>query len=475
MIEQKINGRPDAPPAANGGSKTIPESLRQQTRPAGRSQSPRRRSFTWVWLLLLGAAGFIGFRSYQTVHQKNAQAATAQEKKLANRSITVSATAARRGDIPIYLRGLGNVVAYNTVNVKPRVDGPIVQVNFREGQYVQKDQVLVEIDPRPYQAALAQANGALARDEALANDAKVNLARYQKLWDEQVIAKQQLDTQAAQVGQYNGNIEADKASIETAQLNLSFCKVRAPIAGRIGLRQVDIGNIVHASDTTPLAVITQVQPIAVLFTIPADQLQPVLAKLRAGARLPVFAYDRADVSQIAAGTLETVDNQIDPTTGTSRLKAIFQNEDGALFPQQFVNCRLLLETRRGVVLIPSAAVQLGPQGSYVYVVNADRTVSMRTIQQGATEGSVVQITSGLAPGELVVTDGQDKLQEGSKVQVRTGAGPAARPVQQTQALPPVPPPNPTAAPPKGAAALLNGRGSAGGADRSAGRGRRGAQ
>jgi multidrug efflux system membrane fusion protein len=208
---------------------------------------------------------------------------------------------------------------------------------------------------------------------------------------------------------------------------MNFTKILAPIAGRIGLRQVDIGNIVHASDTTPLAVITQMQPISVLFTIPADQLQPVLAKLRAGASLPVYAFDRADVHQIAAGTLETVDNQIDPNTGTSRLKAVFSNQDNALFPQQFVNCRLLLETRRGVVLIPTAAVQLGPQGPYVYVANSDGSASMRQIAQGQTEANNVQVTSGLAPGEQVITDGQDKLQEGSKIQVRNDTGGSSAP------------------------------------------------
>jgi multidrug efflux system membrane fusion protein len=390
---------------------------------------PRRRGRAWLFLLLLGIAGVIAFRSYQGIQQKKAADATAQERRTAGRSVTVAATPARRGDVPIYLRGLGNVVAYNTVNVKPRVDGPIVSVNFKEGQFVQKDEVLVEIDPRTYKAAVDQAVGQLARDQAQLNDARVNLARYQKLWDEQVIAKQQLDTQAASVGQFEGTIEADKANIESAQLNLNFTKSRAAIAGRIGLRQVDIGNIVHTTDTTPLAVITQMQPISVLFTIPADQLQPVLAKLRAGAKLPVFAYDRADVHQIAAGALETVDNQIDPTTGTSRLKAVFANQDNALFPQQFVNCRLLLETRRGVVLIPTAAVQLGPQGPYVYVVNAAGSAEMRPITQGPSEANQVQVTGGLAPGDMVVTDGQDKLQEGSKVQVRaanggTGAAPA---------------------------------------------------
>ena len=413
--------------------------------PAPRKTAPRarRRSLGWLWLMLLAAAGFIGVRSYQGIQQQKAAATAAEERRTANRSVTVTATAARRGDMPIYLRGLGNVVAYNTVNVKPRVDGPIVKVNFQEGQFVQKDEVLVEIDPRTYKAAVDQAVGQLARDQAQLNDARVNLARYQTLWDEQVIAKQQLDTQAAQVGQFQGTIEADQANIEAAQLNLNVTKVRAAIAGRIGLRQVDIGNIVHASDATALAVITQMQPISVLFTIPADQLQPVLAKLRAGARLPVYAYDRADINQIAAGTLETVDNQIDPSTGTSRLKAVFDNQDNALFPQQFVNCRLLLDTRRGVVLIPAAAVQLGPQGPYVYVVKADGTASMQPITQGASEGNELQVTSGIAPGEMVVTDGQDKLQEGSKVQVRPAAG------QQNSAAPAARAGAPAGSPPRG--------------------------
>jgi multidrug efflux system membrane fusion protein len=421
MIEHTENVE-TGPETANGNGHHLLEA------PPPRKALPpappkRKRSFAWIWLLLIAVVGFIGFRSYEGIQEKKAAEAAAQEKRAANRALSVAATPATRGDIPIYLRGLGNVVAYNTVNVKPRVDGPIVKVNFIEGQHVQKDEVLVEIDPRTYQAAVDQAVGQLARDQAQLNDAKVNLARYQKLWDEQVIAKQQLDTQAATVGQYQGTIEADKANIETAQLNLNFTKVRAPIAGRIGLRQVDIGNIVHATDTTALAVITQMQPISVLFTIPADQLQPVLAKLRAGAKLPVYAYDRADVNRIASGTLETVDNQIDPNTGTSRLKAVFNNEDEALFPQQFVNCRLLLDTRHGVTLIPSAAVQLGPQGPYVYVVNANSTASMRQITEGATEGNEVQVTSGVAPGDVVITDGQDKLQEGSKVEVRAGSAP----------------------------------------------------
>jgi multidrug efflux system membrane fusion protein len=368
--------------------------------------------------LLLAIAGFIGFRAYQGVQQKNAQAAAAQERRAANRAVPISAVPARRGDLPIILRGLGNVDPYNTVNIKSRIDGPIVAVNFREGQNVTKGELLAEIDPRTFQAAVDSAKGQLARDEAQLKDAQVNLVRFQKLWEAGVIAKQQLDTQGSQVGQFSGAIEGDKANIEAAELNLSFTKITSPIAGRIGLRQVDIGNIVHPSDATPLAVITQMQPIAVLFSIPADNLQPVLKKLHAGAKLPVQAYDRADTNLIATGTLETVDNQIDPNTGTSRLKAVFPNTDNALFPQQFVNCRLLLETRHGVILIPAPAVQRGPQGAYVYVVDpAAQTASMRTITLGVTEGNDVEVTQGLNAGDMVVTDGQDKLQDGSKVEL----------------------------------------------------------
>jgi multidrug efflux system membrane fusion protein len=301
------------------------------------------------------------------------------------------------------------------------VDGPIVTVNFREGQNVKQGDVLVEIDPRPYQVMLQQAQAQLARDQAQINDAQVNLKRYQALWDAQVIAKQQLDTQAAQVGQFEGTIAADRASIESAQLNLGFTKVAAPLSGRIGLRQVDIGNIIHASDANPIAVITQIQPIAVLFTIPADNLPPVLKKLHAGAALEVEAYDRSDTVRITTGKLESVDNQIDPTTGTARLKAVFQNTDGVLFPQEFVNCRLLLETRHGVVLIPSAAIQRGPQGPYVYVVQQDGTAAIRQVTTGITEGTDIEVTSGLAAGETAVVDGQDKLQQGSRVEVRPAA------------------------------------------------------
>jgi membrane fusion protein, multidrug efflux system len=425
MIENRDAGAPPVtghPTNGNGfkdgdGPKQLPPAPEQKALPPG-PPPPRRRSRAWIWVLLLAIAGFVAFRAYQGIEQKNQAAAAAQEKRAANRPVSIAAAPARRGNMPIYLRGLGTVQAYNTVNVKTRIDGPIVSVNFKEGQFVNKGDVLVEIDPRTFQAVVDQARGQLARDQAQLHDAQVNLARYQALWQAQVIAKQQLDTQAAQVGQFQGTIEADKANIESAELNLGFARVTAPISGRIGLRQVDIGNIVHASDANPLAVITQMQPIAVLFTIPADNLQPVLAKLRSGATLPVDAYDRADRNKIASGTLESVDNQIDPSTGTSRLKSVFPNQDNALFPQQFVNARLLLETRRGVTIVPAPAIQRGPQGPYVYVVGANQTAQMRPVTLGQLEGNDQQVTSGVAPGDLVVTDGQDKLQEGGKVEIR---------------------------------------------------------
>jgi multidrug efflux system membrane fusion protein len=413
------------------GSHELPEAPERKALPPAPGDvpppSPRRRSRAWLWVLLLAIAGFLGYRSYENVQRKNAAAAAQQERRAANRAVPVAATPARLGDLPIVLRGLGTVDAYNTVNVRTRVDGPIVSVNFKEGQNVTKGQVLVEIDPRTFQATVNQAMGQLARDEAQLKDAQTNLARYQALWQAGVIAKQQLDTQSAQVGQFKGNIEADQATIQAARLQLGFTKILAPISGRIGLRQVDIGNMVHPGDPTPIAVITQMQPIAVLFTIPADDLQPVLAKLRAGARLRVDAYDRADRNLIATGTLETVDNQIDPNTGTSRLKSVFPNTDNALFPQQFVNARLLLETKHNVTLIPAPAIQRGPQGPYVYIVSANGTAEMRPVTLGETEANDVQITSGVAPGDMVVTDGQDKLQQNAKVEVRPENAPPGAP------------------------------------------------
>jgi multidrug efflux system membrane fusion protein len=418
MIEHKVDEthpKNHSSPVHDGnGQRALPQAPEVKALPA---PAPRRHPIrSWLMLLVLCILGYAGYRYYENGEEKRAAAEAAQSARAAHRPVPVAVTTVRRGDLPVYLRGLGTVTAYNTVNVKTRVDGPLTAVNFKEGQMVKQGELLAVVDPRPYQVALQQAEGNLARDQALDNDAKVNLARYQKLWEEGVIARQQLDTQAAQVGQYGGAIAVDQASIANAKLNLSFTTIQAPIAGRIGLRMVDIGNIVHASDANPMAVITQMQPIAVIFTLPADSLPPVAAKLRAGANLPVYAYDRGDVNKIAEGTLETVDNQIDVSTGTARLKAIFQNQDAALFPNQFVNCRLLLETHHGVVLVPAAAIQQGPQGPYAYIIKPDDTAHMTPVTLGITEGTEVEVSSGLAAGDTVVTDGQDKLQEGSPVQ-----------------------------------------------------------
>ncbi|MGI8988397.1 MAG: MdtA/MuxA family multidrug efflux RND transporter periplasmic adaptor subunit [Bryobacteraceae bacterium] len=409
-------------------SPTMLEGTEVRTAPIPPLTAPprKRRSFAWIWLLILAALGYGGFRYYQASQQKQQAADKAQAARMAPRSVPVVAVPSRLGDVPIYLRGLGSVTPFNTVAVKSRVDGQLMSIHYQEGQFVKKGDLLAEIDPRPFQVQLDQAQGALARDTAQLNDAKANLARYQALWQEKVIAKQQLDTQAASVGQFEGTLEADRAAIDNMKLQLSFTKITAPLTGRVGLRLVDVGNMVHASDPNGLVVIDQLQPIAALFTIPADNLPPVLAHLRSGRKMPVEAYDRDDKNKLATGTLLTVDNQIDPSTGTSRLKAVFPNSDSALFPNQFVNCRMLLDTKTGVVIVPVPAVQRGPQGSYVYVVTPDKSAAVRLVTVGITEGNNVSIDKGLAPNEMVIVDGQDKLQDGSKVDVRTqNGGPAA--------------------------------------------------
>lgn len=332
----------------------------------------------------------------------------------ANRAVPVSVARVTARDVPVFLRGLGNVTAFNTVTVHTRVDGQLVEVKFKEGQEVKKGDLLAVVDPRPYQAALDQAKATLAKDQAAQRDAEVNLRRYQALAQDQVIAQQQLDTQRSTVGQFAGQIGADQAAIENAALNLSYCRVTAPIPGRIGLRLVDVGNIVHASDANGLLVITQMQPIAVIFTLPEDDIPQVLTHLKNGP-LAVDAYTRDDKTKIATGQLITINNEIDPTTGTDRFKAIFQNEDRMLWPNQFVNIRLLLETKKNALTIPNAALQRGAQGNFVFVVNPDKSVEARNVEVGVNEGGTAEIDNGLSAGEMVVTDGQDKLQPGSKV------------------------------------------------------------
>jgi len=398
-----------------------------QAPPPERSRVPEqphlrgRRSLWWVWVLVLGALSYGGYRLYEAEMQKRAQASAAQSTRAAGRAVMVVASDVRTGDIPVELSALGTVTAFQTVAVKPRLDGQLTKVFFHEGQFVHAGDVLAEIDPRPYEVQLAQAQGQMARDQAQLKDAQVNLERNKALFAAQVIAKQQLDTQASLVGQYEGAIQADQAQIDNAKLQLTYSKIVAPIDGRIGLRQVDQGNMVHTSDANGIAVITQLQPISVLFSIPEDNLQDVLKKLRSNARLPVEAYDRNGDDKLATGTLVTVDNQIDVTTGTSKLKAVFDNKNNVLFPNQFVNVKLRLDVKRGVLIVPVAAVQRGPQGTFVYVVQ-DGKAKVQPVSTGVTQGTRIEITEGLSAGQQVVTDGGDKLADGIKVDVDKNAG-----------------------------------------------------
>jgi len=327
--------------------------------------------------------------------------------------------AARKVDMPVYLRGLGTVSAYNTVTVRTRVDGQIVHVAFREGQLVQKDDLLVEIDKRPFEVQLAQAKGQLARDQALLQSAKLEQQRNQLLLEKGLIPKQQFDLQIATIGQYEGALQADEAAIDNANLQITYSRIIAPITGQIGLRLVDEGNIVRAADPSGMVVITQLQPIAVLFSIPEDNLGDVLTKLRAGQQLRVEAWDRDDTKKIADGVLLTADNQIDPSTGTSKLKAIFDNKNSALYPNQFVNVRLLINVLGGAVVIPGATIQRGAQGTFVYVVSENQTAELRMVTIRNTEGNDVAIESGVKPGELVMLEGMDKVQDGMRVDVQT--------------------------------------------------------
>jgi multidrug efflux system membrane fusion protein len=345
---------------------------------------------------------------------KSAQAGTGPQ------AIPVGVATAEKRDVPVFLEGLGSVQAYNTVSLKSRVDGQIVEIAFKEGQYVKQGDLLLVIDPRPYQVQLEQAQAALARDQAQLKNAQLDYDRYQGLVKDGVIAQQQFDTQKALVNQLQGTMQTDQAAIDTAKLQLVYSRITSPVNGRIGLRLVDIGNMVHATDTNPLLVITQLQPIAVVFTLPEDVLPNVSQHMHGGA-LTVEAYSRDDATKIAAGKLLTIDNQIDQTTGTGKLKAIFENPDNALWPNQFVNAHLLLETRKGAIVVPAAAIQRGPQGSsFTYVVKSDKTVEVRPVKVAFTQANISAVDSGLSAGDMVVTDGQDKLQGGSRVDPHTG-------------------------------------------------------
>jgi multidrug efflux system membrane fusion protein len=330
---------------------------------------------------------------------------------------------ARTGDMPITLIGLGTVTPLATVTVQSQISGQIMKIAFKEGQTVKAGDALIQIDPRPYQVALEQAEGALARDKALLANARVDLDRYQTLFAQDSIAEQQLATQKSLVAQDEGNVRTDEGQIDAAKLNLTYCHIVSPITGRVGLQQVNVGNYVTPAEPSGLVVVTQLKPITVLFTLPEDDIPPLMKQMHAGVTLPVTAWDRTNTTQLATGTLQSIDSQIDTTTGTIRLKAIFPNADESLFPQQFVNVVLLLDTLKGATLIPQAGVQRGAPGTYVYVVNAaDQTVAVRKVTLGAGDAVNISVTQGLAAGEIIVVDGADKLKDGAKVMLRQAGG-----------------------------------------------------
>jgi len=363
-------------------------------------------------IFALAAVGVfsLGCSSSADSKQQKAQAA-------APRAVSVAVAQVQRQDVPVYLTGLGAVTAFNTANIKSRVDGQIMKVNFQEGQHVNQGELLIEIDSRPFQVQLEQMQAQLFRDQAQLRDAKLNLDRYTALIPSGSIAQQQVDTQKALVDQLDGTVRTDQAQIDNAKLQIVYCHITAPFTGRIGLRQVDPGNIIHASDTNPMLILTQLQPIAVIFTLPEDVLPNVSRRMQQGT-LEVDAFSRDDQTKLATGKLLTIDNQIDPTTGTAKLKAVFDNKDNQLWPNQFVNADLLLETRKNSTVVPTAAILRGPQGTFVYAVNPDKTVQDKAVTVSLTQGDTTVVTSGINPGDTVVTDGQDKLQRGSPINMR---------------------------------------------------------
>jgi multidrug efflux system membrane fusion protein len=384
-----------------------------------------------VYLVLLLVAALAGAGLYW--RHASAAAATSGDasgsrgggKKGMNGPMPVQVRPVVTGDLNIYITGLGTVTPTNSVTVHPRVDGQLMSINFNEGETVRAGQLLAQIDPRPYQVALTQALGQLAKDQATLAGARVDQARYQGLLAQDSISRQQVDSQNALVQQYEGTVKADQGAVDSARLNLSYARVTAPASGQVGLQQVDPGNVVHASDTNGIVIINQVQPINVLFTIPEDSVAVVAAHVHKGDTLSVEAWDREQKARLATGRLASMDNQIDTATGTVRIKSLFANKDGVLFANQFVNARLLVETRHGVTLIPAAAVQRGSSGVFVFVVSQDQHVSVRQISIGPVDGDNVQVLTGLTPGETVVIDGADKLKDGGKVSVVTPPVPGA--------------------------------------------------
>jgi multidrug efflux system membrane fusion protein len=370
-----------------------------------------RPAFLRGWRLgaVVGAALLFGLFLFARSGKKDASA------NPGGRPVPVTVAQARQGDMAVHLTGLGTVTALNSVTVKSRVDGQLIRIAFTEGQMVREGDLLAEIDPRPFQVQLMQAEGQFAKDQAAFQNAQADLKRLQGLVQQGIISRQQLDTQTTAVTQFEAALKSDQAQVESAKLNLLYSRITAPISGRVGLRLVDAGNMVRATDANGLATLAPVQPINVVFAVPADNIQKVLSQTAKGGKLPVEAWDRDLRTRLAAGALAAIDNQVDTATGTVRLKALFANEDRALFPNQFVNAQLLVDTLRGVTIVPTAAIQRGPQGAFVYVVKADGTVELRIIEAQGTDGDDTAVSKGLVGGETVVTDGLEKLRPGSKV------------------------------------------------------------
>lgn len=395
------------------------------TQETEKNDIPKRVHFATLfrrWWILLSAVCILIVGVYVFIIKPGMSQSNAAKKGMNAqlRSVPVTTVAAKKGDMAVYLTGLGTVTPLSTVTVKTRVDGQLMEVLYKEGQIVNRGDLLAVIDPRPFEVQLSQAEGQMARDQAFLKNAQIDLQRYRALWQQDSISKQQLDTQEALVRQYEGSVKVDQGLIDSAKLQLVYCRITSPITGRIGLRLVDPGNMVRASDTSGLIVITQLQPMTVVFPIPEDSLPQVLRRFKTGSQLPVEAYDREQKERLAMGFLLTIDNQIDTSTGTVKLKATFPNKQNELFPNQFVNARLLVDIRRGATIVPSSAIQRGPQGTFVYVVKEDRTVTVRPVSVSEIQGGEASIKTGVLPGESVVIDGADRLREGAKVEPKRG-------------------------------------------------------
>ena len=414
--------------AADSRRRPVPETVDDQ--PALTRPGPRARR--WPWLLaaaVIAAAALAAW--YWFGHGSGDQAKSGGKGDAASRPIPVVAAPVRKGNIDVSIDALGTVIPRNVVVVRPRVDGQLLSVAFREGQTVKAGELLAQIDPRPFEVMLTQANGQMARDQAQLKNAQVDLERYQTLLAQDSISRQQVDTQAALVRQFQGAVESDKGAIDNAKLQLTYARITAPIGGRVGLRQVDPGNMVHASDSNGLVTITQVQPVTVVYPVPEDNVPRIVKRMQGTEPVAVDAFDRSGKTRLATGRLLTIDNQIDTATGTVKVKAEFPNTDGALFPNQFVNVRMVVETHEDTTLLPTAAIQRGAPGTFVFIVKQDKTVAVTPVQLGAVSGETTEVTRGLAPGTLVVVDGTDKLRDGSSVELVDAAARAAQ-----QAAPP---------------------------------------